>query len=130
MAATIQKNGTSIASPGFQNGVLSIPRRSGFFRVDAPTLLSHTLKYKDETGEKTISGIPFYVAYIKDLVGKYRFLPDYNARYTILAGDSYLDEASSILYDTMPGASQSLAVTTVTTSPYEKDALFSLFPGG
>ena len=67
---------------------------------------------------------------MSESVGKYNFLPDYNARYTVLAGDSYLDEASDILYDTTPGASQSLAVTTATVSPYETDTLFSLFPGG
>ncbi len=51
---------------------------------------------------KTLQGISFYNLYVHDVVGKYSFLPDYNARYTVLAGDSYLKEGSQILYDTTP----------------------------
>lgn len=67
---------------------------------------------------------------MNDVVGKYNFLPDYSARYTVLAGDSYLKEGSQILYDTTPGASQSLAVSTLLSTPYFQDTLFSVFPGG
>lgn len=44
-----------------------------------------TLTYNDEVGSHTINGIPFYVMYVAEEVGKYEFLPDYNARYTVLA---------------------------------------------
>lgn len=79
---------------------------------------------------KTIKGIPFFNLYVNDTVGNYKFLSDYNARYTVLAGDSFLREGSQMLYDTAPGKSQSLAASTLLSSPYLKDNLFSLFPGG
>jgi hypothetical protein len=79
---------------------------------------------------KTIKWISYYNIYVNDVVGKYNFLPDYNARYTVLAWDSYIREWSQILYDTTPWASQSLAVSTLLSTPYSEDILFSLFPGG
>ncbi len=57
-------------------------------------------------------------------------MPDYNARYTVLAGSTFLREGEQILYDTLPGQSQSLAVTTLLDSPYEKNSLFSILPSG
>lgn len=58
------------------------------------------------------------------------FAPDYNARYTVLAGGEFLREGEDILYNTTPGQSQSLAVSTSLDSPQREDILFSLFPGG
>ena len=51
---------------------------------------------------QTIEGISYYSLYVNDTVGKYSFLPDYNARYTVLAGDAFIDEGSQILYETDP----------------------------
>lgn len=82
------------------------------------------------TGTKTITGIPYFQLYVPDVGRMYSFRPDYNARYTVLAGDAYLSEASQLLYEITPGQSQSLAATTLLTSPYEKETLFSVYPGG
>ena len=60
----------------------------------------------------------------------WKFGADYNARYSVLAGDSYLREGEDILYDVTPGASQSLAVSTILQSPYARDVLFQTVPGG
>lgn len=99
----------------FSSGVLSLPRVSGYARIRVPALSDNTISYTEYINEQTdtglitttgstkiIRGIPFFVLYVSESVGKYEFLPDYNARYTVLAGDSYMDEASDILYDTTP----------------------------
>jgi len=74
--------------------------------------------------------MPRYVAFIASSREKFSFLPDYNARYTVLAGSAFLREGEQILYDTLPGKSQSLAVTTLLDSPYEQNSLFSILPSG
>ncbi len=54
---------------------------------------------------------------------KFDFLPDYNARYTVLAGGQFLREGEDILYDSDPDKSQSLAVTTLLDSPYTSQTI-------
>ena len=110
----MKKNTGADSSLTFSNGTATIPRAPGYWRVDVDTLRNNTLTYTDtlheqmatgvttEYREKTITGIPFFVFYVSDTVGKYEFLPDYNARYSVLAGDSYMSEAADILYDTAP----------------------------
>lgn len=86
----------------------------------------------DETGKevvRTISGIDIYTAFISGIQEVIDFAPDYNARYTILAGGAFLREGEDILYNTTPGQSQSLAVTTILDSPYKEDTLVSILPG-
>ena len=41
-----------------------------------------------------------------------------------------MKEASNILYETDPSRARSLAVTTLTMSPYREDSLFQIFPHG
>lgn len=77
-----------------------------------------------------INGIDIYTVFIAGKQEKLDFAPDYNARYTVLAGGSFLREGEDILYNTTPGQSQSLAVTTILDSPSREDVLFSIFPGG
>jgi hypothetical protein len=140
---TMKYNLTDVGSIAFTDGVYSMPRTPWYWRVDVSTIASTTISYTDtetiqnpdgtvSTTEvpKTISGIPFYQVYVPDVTTKFSFLPDYNARYTVLAGESYLKEGSQILYDVDAGQSQSLAVTTLLSSPYERENLFSLVPGG
>jgi hypothetical protein len=124
----------------FIDGTYTTERSPGYWRVDVPALKNAILHYEDhETTtnaqgvsvtkeQKTFTGISMYQLFVPDEWRKYNFLPDYNARYTILAWDSYLSEASQILYETDGGASSSLAVSTLLTSPYEKETLFSLYP--
>ena len=76
-----------------------------------------------------IYGIDLYTAHISGNAEKIDFAPDYNARYTVLAGGSYLREGEDILYNTTPGQSQSLAVSTILDNPYKEDVLMSVFPG-
>ncbi len=145
MTGTVKKNTDPAQNISFTSGKFTInPKSPWYWRVDVPTLSNIVLSYRDSensqnltTGEVTttereytMGGIPFYVIHVREEVGKYDFLPDYNARYTVLAGDSYLREWEDILYDTLPWASQSLAVSTVLTSPYERSPIFSIFPGG
>ena len=141
MLGTLKKNQDPPTSITFVNGKSSLPRSSGYWRVDVPAILANVINYTDieniqtatwvisQNVTKTLQWISFYNLYVNDVVGKYTFLPDYNARYTVLAGDSFLKEGSQILYDTTPGASQSLAVSTLLSTPYFQDTLFSIFPG-
>lgn len=114
MLGTLKKNQDAPSTIPFVTGKASVPRSSGYWRIDVPAILANTITYTDTentqtaTGvttqnvTKTLQGISFYNLYVNDIVGKYSFLPDYNARYTVLAGDSYLKEGAQILYDTAP----------------------------
>lgn len=68
--------------------------------------------------------------YIPHEEQSFRFYPDYNARYTVLAGGSFLREAEDILYHQTPGQSQSLAVSTLLETPYTRESVLTVFPGG
>jgi hypothetical protein len=125
----------------FTSGKYTMPRQAWYWKVEVPSIKLNTITYVDnDTGStsttatgtvtKTITGISFYQLFVPDEWRKYGFRPDYNARYTVLAGDSFLSEWSQILYETAPGQSQSLAVSTILTSPYERESLFSIYPGG
>ncbi len=60
--------------------------------VDVPGLRDFAISYTDSTGIHRIPGIDRYTAYIQGAHEQLDFAPDYNARYTVLAGDSYLRE--------------------------------------
>jgi hypothetical protein len=142
LSGALTKNQDPPFAISFVDGIVSLPRSSGYWRVDVPSIEDNTLTYADSesiqtsTGvttvekEKTIRGIWFYNLYVQDKVGKFNFLPDYSARYTVLAWDSYLEEGAQILYDTTSWSSSSLAVSTLLMTPYTQDTLFSVFPGG
>ena len=98
--------------------------------MSVPKLKEYSISYTDSSGIYTIGGIDRYIAYIKGNDEKINFAPDYNARYTVLAGGSFLREGEDILYGTAPGLSQSLAVSTILDSPYRYDTFLSIFPGG
>ncbi len=102
----------------------------GYYSVDVPGLRDFAISYTDSTGIHRITGIDRYTAYVEGPHEQIEFAPDYNARYTVLAGDSHLREGEDILYNTTPGLSQSLAVSTLLDTPYHRDILLSLLPGG
>ncbi len=114
----------------FQNGVYIAPNRSGYYTINVPGLASTTLTYTDASGEHSVGGLPFYATYVDGPREKFDFLPDYNARYSVLYGDSYLREAEDILYDSDKTKSQSIAVTTLLDSPFLENNLVTVTPGG
>ena len=130
LTGSIGRNSEPTRAITFATGSYRTPLRSGYYTVDVPGLSASQISYTDEAGEHTIGGISRYVVYIADDRGKMEFAPDYNARYTVLAGGEFLREGEDILYNTTPGQSQSLAVSTSLDSPQREDILFSLFPGG
>lgn len=107
-----------------------MPRVSGYFTATVPEIANSNIAYTDTDGMHTISGIPSTPIFVPTPKQKFVFRPDYNARYTVFAGDSFLRESENILYDTTPGVSQSLAASTLMTSPYQTENYFSIFPGG
>ena len=112
MAGTLTHDQDTSTAVFFSLGRLSVPRSGGYWRIDAPDISKNSVTYIDNdntdttvgvsTTENTrqLFGISFFHLYVPDGVQKYNFLPDYNARYTVLAGDSYLREGSQILYET------------------------------
>ncbi|MBP9779728.1 hypothetical protein KBD33_03855 [Candidatus Gracilibacteria bacterium] len=125
--------GTVDATPfsfSFSNGIYSRPKTPGYYTLNVASLATSVISYTDDSGIHTSVGIPFYATYIADNAKKFDFLPDYNARYSVLYGDSYLREGEDILFDTSPKLSQSLAVTTLLDSPFAKETLATVFPGG
>ncbi len=61
---------------------------------------------------------------------QYQFADDYNARYTVLAGGSFLREAEDIIFHTDKNNSQSLAASTLLASPLADETIVSVFPNG
>lgn len=125
----IKRNNDSQMIITFVNGEYKTPRRSGYYTVKVPELEGFTIRYTDADWEHEIKGIPYYATYIEWAREQFDFLPDYNARYTILSWGDFLREGEDILYNTTPWESQSLAVSTLLDSPYEQSTLFTIFPG-
>ena len=98
--------------------------------MEVPSLQRNSISYADTEGEHKIYGIPYYVAWITSLNKRFNFTQDYNARYTVLAGGSFLREGEDILFNTTPGSGASLAVTTLLDTPYQIESLLSILPGG
>ncbi len=121
------KTPTSIA---FTQWILSVPKTAGYMLVTVPALSENTLTYSDSLWSHTIRWIPKYIAWVRSLPDRFNFVEDYNARYTILAWWAFLRESEDILYNTSYGSWQSLAVTTLLDSPYKKEAIFTILPGG
>lgn len=81
-----------------------MPRGAGLWRVDAPAISQNSISYRDDVNVelsgaisttesiRQLYGISYFQLYVPDVVDAFSFLPDYNARYTVLAGDSYLKE--------------------------------------
>lgn len=127
---TLRFNTESQQSITFTGGVYSLPKVGWFYTVHIPSLASQKITYTDASGNHDISGIPYYATYVLWEKETFDFLPDYNARYTVLYGESFLRESEDILFDTNPVDSQSLAVTTLLDSPYDKNEVLSVAPGG
>ncbi len=119
----------------FQNGIYKKTLKWWYYSLTVPLLKNNKLEYKDKdaAGVVTIkfaTGSDRYEAYISGKQQTIEFAPDYNARYTVLAGGSFLREAEDILYDVAADKSQSLAVSTILDDPYKQDGLMSVSPWG
>lgn len=126
----IQEGSNAPQTLVFQNGQAQIPRKAGYYTVTIDELAGQGIAYADATGDYIIRGIPKYATYITGEERSFNFYPDYNARYTVLAGGSFLREAEDILYHQIAGQSQSLAVSTLLSSPIQEFHLFTVFPHG
>lgn len=85
LTATLEKDGSNRPAISFNNGIATLPREPGLYTISVPEIASHTITYRDETGEKVFKGIPTHTRLVDATVGRYNFLPDYNALYTVLA---------------------------------------------
>jgi hypothetical protein len=129
LIGTIKHNIDSEIPITFSNGLYTIPKKSWFYTIHVPELENSILTYSDANGTHNIKGIPFYATYIEGPQKKFDFLPDYNARYSVLYGDSYLREGEDILYNSDSTDSQSIAVTTLLDSPFNESNIATVLPG-
>ncbi len=129
LGATLERDRDPIIPVNFVNGIYSSPRKTGYYTIRARELENNTLTYADKLGSYTLTGVSYASLYVPPTDVDFSFLPDYNARYTIFSGDSYLRQSENILYDVSPGQSSSLAVSTLLDSPYRQDQVLSLIPG-
>ncbi len=129
LAGTISRDSWAPQSIVFVWGKYTIPLQWWYYTVNVPWLKNNLITYTDDSGAHSIQWIDRYVAYIVGKNEKLDFAPDYNSRYTVLAGWSFLREGEDILYNTTPWLSQSLAVSTVLDSPMKEDILLSILPG-
>ncbi len=128
LPGTISLNNGTPQPIQFSAGKFQIPLVWGQYTLQVPWIKINSIVYTDEVGPHTIWGIDTYTVYLSSLPEKIDFAPDYNARYTILAGWSFLREWEDILYNTTPGQSQSLAVSTILDNPILESTLFSISP--
>lgn len=130
LPGTLETGGKPIQNIVFSGWIYRTEKDAWYMFLNVPWLLDSTITYTDEAWVHTMRGIPKYTAWIKALTQRFNFLEDYNARYTVLAWGTFLRESEDILYNTTPGSGQSLAVTTLLDTPFKRDTVFSLFPGG
>lgn len=128
--AFIAKNAENPFEIKFENGEYIIPEQSGYYVVEIPEIEKNKIQYQENGQTFEILPITKYAVQIFTNDAKYNFADDYNARYTVLAGGSFLREGEDILYNADPKKSQSLAVTTLLASPIADETIFSVFPGG
>lgn len=128
MTATMTRDTDASQTVAFSGGVYSQTRKTGFYKMQAPDIAKNTLTYSDASGSYTLTGVTYASLYVPPTQTDFSFLPDYNARYTVLAGNSFLRQGEQILYDVNPGASSSLAVSTLLDSPYTTNTLLSVIP--
>lgn len=86
LAGTIKRNNDTPVAAVFSSGTYTLPARSGYYTVRVPDIESSTISYTDSAGVHTVNGIPYYATYITGTREQFDFLPDYNARYTVLTG--------------------------------------------
>ncbi len=87
---TITRDSDTPRTIVFSGGMYSEKRVSGYYKVEAPGIAKNHITYSDESGSHSISGISYASIYVPSSENSFSFLSDYNARYTILAGDSFL----------------------------------------
>lgn len=85
LRGTVKRNNETPSAVIFESGEYKTPKRSGYYIVHVPDLLSSKLTYEDSLGEHEIFGVPYYATYLAGTREQFDFLPDYNARYTVLA---------------------------------------------
>ena len=125
----LSRNAEAEKSITFVNGIYSESRNPGYYTLRSPTIADNTIKYRDTSGEYTLTGIAYAAIYVPPTQTDFTFLPDYNARYTVLAGGTYLRQGEQILYASGK-TSSSLAVSTLLDSPYQRDSLLRVSPSG
>ncbi len=129
-AGTLRINTETLQNVSLSAWVLKVPKKWWYYTLTVPSLESSEIYYTDASGNHSVKWIPYYAHYVVGIRESFDFLPDYNARYTVLYGESYLREWEDILYNSDPNNSQSLAVSTLLDSPYKKDIFLSVSPGG
>lgn len=92
IVASLTRNTDIPRSVAFANGVLTEPRVTGYYTLRAPDIADNTLTYTDPSGTYTLTGIEHATLYVPPDDTDFSFLGDYNARYTVLAGGSFLEE--------------------------------------
>lgn len=110
--------------------------KAGNFTFEIPEMAKNSIEFKENGQTETIFPV-FKITGVTYTQGEgFAFHDDYNARYTVLAGGSFLREAENILYGSRNASpekyqkSESLAATTLLASPYNDSSLFTIFPSG
>jgi hypothetical protein len=129
LTGMLKKNNLPESSIVFDQWIFKIQKKSGLYIVRSPELSKNNIQYTDNSWPHTISGISQYATYIQWNRESFDFLPDYNARYTVLAWGSFLRESEDILYNSTTWNSQSLAVSTLLEPSEQKNTLVSVFAG-
>lgn len=146
----LTKNSENPIEIRFENGKYTIPEENGFYIMEVPEIANNIIYY-DAEGKILANNDPLlaekeknlaenkifqilpahkYVTQIFSQKTNYDFRSDYNARYTVLAGGTFLREAEDIVFHADKDNSQSLAATTLLDSPLAEDVILSVFPGG
>ena len=74
----------------FTGGIFTDTRKSGYYTMQVPQIAKNTVSYTDPSGTYYLTGISHASLYVPPVGTDFSFLPDYNARYTVLAGDAFL----------------------------------------
>lgn len=85
LSANITRDTDPSVPVNFTNGIYSDLRKTGYYTIKAPSLEKNTFSYSDTSGTYTLTGISYASLYVPPAEDSFSFLPDYNARYTILA---------------------------------------------
>lgn len=128
--AILSFNANDISEIDFANGRYIAPKRAGYYVVEVPELEKNKITYEEAGKTHEIPAITKYAVQIFSETVEYDFRNDFNARYTVLAGGTFLREGEDILYHTDKNNSQSLAVSTLLASPMADEKIFSIFPNG
>lgn len=129
-AGRLTYNAESPQEVTFENGKYTRAKTSGYYMMEVPDLQNNNIIYEEAGKEYVIEAIARYAVQIFTNDAQYQFANDYNARYTVLAGGSFLREAEDIIFHTDKNNSQSLAASTLLSSPLAEETIISVFPNG